>query len=184
MPIMAANTGLTLDQETKIVLLLARGDTREEIQAQMDFHVSKQTISAVKKRNKDNLQLIATKVAEKAAEDAASIKQKANTLIAKRLDKVDDTFEILDKARQDWLDDKITWKEYEKIQRRYKEVSLGELVNVSKEMHAQSNSGDTPPASPKDLAELAAAIASGDEVRITQATFNPKSNTNAEPTNV
>lgn len=156
-------------------MLLARGDTYKQIQAQIERGVTDATISAVKKRNKDNLELIASKLMERAAEDAAGIKQKANTLISKRLDKVDDTFDILDKARQDWIDDKITWKEYEKIMRKFKDVSLGELVTVSKEMHAQSSKGDAPPSSPKDLADIAAAIASGDEVRITQAVFNAKS---------
>lgn len=174
--------GLSIVDETKIVMLLARGDTYEQIQAQVD--VSAPTIGTVKKRNKENLELIKSKLTEQAAEDALGIKHKANKLISKRLDKADSAQQLLEKAQQDFLDDKISYKELADALRRFKEIGITELVTVSKEMHAQSNKADNPPSSPKDLQELAAAIASGDEVRITQATFNPKQANNAQPTDI
>lgn len=168
-----AGKGISIDQETKIVMLLARGDEYKDIMKQVDVSVN--TITKVKRRNKDNLALIAEKVMEKALDDAAASKQKANKIISKRLDRDETNAEVLAKAQQDWIDDKITFKELEAVMRRFKEIGITELVTVSKEMHAQTSKGDDTPSSPKDLATLAAALASGDEVRITQAIFNAKS---------
>lgn len=162
--------------EVKIVALIARGDTQEQISQQIAGGVSKNALTAIKKRNKENLDLIKERLMQRAMDDAEGIKQKANKIISQKLDHADDADVILDKARQDWLDDKITWPEYDKILKRFKPLSVTELVSVSKEMHAQSTDNTKPPASEADLASLAAAIRSGDEIKITQAVFNAKPN--------
>lgn len=168
-------SGLNIDTETRIVALLARGDTYEEIRQQIEGGVSDVAIRAVKKRNKANLEIISQKMLIKATEDAGSIKQKANKIISHKLDNIDTNQLILDKARQDWLNDVIDYKTYEKILRKHHDASLGELVSVSKEMHSQSTAEDRPPADAKDMAALVAAIKSGDETKITQVVFNAKS---------
>jgi transposase len=174
-----AGKGLSIEQETKIVMLLARGDEYKEIMKQVDVSIN--TITKVKNRNKANLALIAEKVMEKTADDAADIKQKANKLISKRLDKADTAQQLLEKAQQDFMDDKITYKEFADALRRIKEIGINELVTVSKEMHNQSSKGDEPPASSKDLATLAAALKSGDTLKITQAVFSTNPQPDAQP---
>lgn len=77
---------LSVAEETKIVALLARGDTRDEIIQALDRPVSKETITAVKKRNQDNLAIIKTKQLEVEASNALAIKQKANDKIKQQLD--------------------------------------------------------------------------------------------------
>lgn len=164
--------------ETKIVALLARGDTYTEIQGQIEGGVSLVTIGAVKKRNKENLMIIAEKMAIKAAEDASSIKLKANKLISARLDVDGLDQEVLDHAKAQYLADEISWATYERIVNKSRAASITELVTVSKEMHHQSAEGDTPPANASDLAALAAAIRSGDSLKITQLVFG---NDNSPP---
>lgn len=164
---------LTIEEETKIVALLARGDTQESIEKEIG--ISQQTVSAVKKRNKENLAIISQKMLAKATEDALSIKQDANAKISHRLKRDDKAAQILDKAYDQYLNEEIDLKQFTEAARRIKELSINELVSVSKAMHDQSTAEEKPPATQSDLAALAMAIRSGDEVKITQAVFNAQS---------
>lgn len=166
----AFNAPLSLETETRIVALLARGDEQKSIA--QETGVNQNTVGRVKLRNKENLEIIKQQLLVKAAEDADSIKQKANTKLSRKLDRDDKVVEIIDKAHEDYLEGEISIKEYSEILRKVKELSVGELVQVSKEMHNQTTAIEKPPATQADLAYLAAAIASGDEVKITQAVFN------------
>lgn len=163
---------ISIEEETKILALLARGDTYEKIREQVDGRVTDVTIRAVKRRNKENLDIIRQKMMEKATDDAMSIKDKANRIISNKLNHIDANLEILNKAREDWLDDKIDYKEFETIHKKYKDVTLNELVTVSKEMHHQAVETEQPKAAPQDLSALVEAIKSGDQVKVTQVLFN------------
>lgn len=156
--------------ETQVVALLARGDKHEDIRVQTG--VSLDGIRLIKIRNKENLAIIKQKTLEKQIENADLIKAKANTKLSKRLDRDDTAEAILAKANKDYLDDTITLKEFTNIMHRVKELSITELVQVSKEMHHQSVETDTPKDSAADMAALIEAIRSGDEVSITKAVFN------------
>lgn len=167
--------GLSIIEETKIVALMARGDNYTEIQKElMDSlgkHVSKVTLSKVRARNKENLALIAQRVMEKEEADALAIKNKANNIIKKKLDSEDKTEAIITKAKADYLDGEITIKEYMEVVKFHRPTGLTELVGVSKEMHNQAGTVPDKPVSSEDMAKLAAAIQSGDEVTLNQMVF-------------
>jgi hypothetical protein len=172
------NTRLTLEEETRIVALLARGDTYKQIQAHMisdlDRSVTEMTISAVKKRNASNLELIKNKFLEKQENDARALKDEANKIIGKRLKREDKATQIRAKAQDQYINGEITLKEYTEILRTNKEVSIGELVSVSKEMHNQSVDDSDKDTSKNDTSALIEAIKSGDEVKLQQIIFNAK----------
>ena len=175
--------GLTIQEETRIVALLARGDTQVEIQREMerDFRgVHLRTIAAVKKRNKENFDIIRARLLEKQEHDAGALKEKANKMISKKLDIEDKKIEIIQKAREDYLNGTIGLKELTEILKRHRETTLTELVSVSKEMHNQSSEDpDSKPGVQKDLSDLVNAIRSGDEVKLQQIVFNSKDEENA-----
>jgi hypothetical protein len=170
--------GLTIQEETRIVALLARGDTHAQIQEQMarEFRgVHMRTIAAVKKRNKENFDIIRARLLEKQEHDASALKEKANKMISKKLDIEDKKLEIIQRAREDYLNGAISLKELTEILKRHRETTLTELVSVSKEMHNQSSEDpDSKPDAQKDLSDLVNAIRSGDEVKLQQIIFNSK----------
>lgn len=160
--------------ETQIVARLARGDKQLDIMAEMGVAIA--TVTAVKKRNKENLAIIKQKTLEKQIENAEAIKQKSNAKLSKRLDRDDEAEKIISKAQSEYLNGDISLKEFSDIMRRVKELSVNELVTISKEMHHQTVETDKPPAAAGDLTDLIAAIKSGDEVSITKAVFNGQRN--------
>ncbi len=177
---------IATSDEVKIVAMIARGDKYKDIQANLQAagsHVGMDTIVAIKKRNKENLAMLKTKLIEIETIDAMEIKQKANSLLKKRLDDSDMQDEIIAKAHQDYLDDKITFKEYIHIVDRLKETTVPELVMVSKEMHNQSKiEPDAPTRNPENLKALAEAIEKGDEMILNQLIFKKgESNATVRP---
>lgn len=162
--------GLSVETETRIVALLARNDTYASIKE--DTGASTHTINTVRLRNKENLEIIKQKMLIHAAKDAMSIKDKANDKIYSKLERDDKLIEILDKSRQDYMDGEISTTEYLEIVRKTTELSVTELVQVSREMHHQAVAEDPAPPTPADMAALVAAIKSGDETKITQVVFN------------
>lgn len=171
---------LTIVEETKVVALLARGDRIQDIIDAFpgrQYKMSNKTVMAVRKRNAESLALLKQQALEKATEDAGSIKEKANKKISRRLDSDEKNRQVLEKAKSDMLDDKITWKEYKEILRAHKDLSIQELVSVSKEMHSQSSKATDDETPKADLAALVAAIKSGEETKITQVLFNARTET-------
>jgi hypothetical protein len=167
---------LTIQQETKIVALLARGDMYQEIIEAFkgERPLTNATISAVKKRNKENLELITQRQLEKEEADALAVKQKANKMIAKKLDQSDQNQETLDKANERYASGKITHKEYLSLTKHLKPVTIPELVSVSREMHTQSSAEPPKQDAHKDLQSLVAAIREGDEVELSKIVFRSK----------
>lgn len=164
---------LSIVDETKIVALLARGDTREAIIAQFpERSLDPRTVTNVKKRNKDNLAILKEAMLQKAQDDAMAIKHKANRKLSKKLDDDDKRLEALSVAHQDFIDGNLTSKEYSLILKSNRELSVTELVSVSKEMHNQSKEDEVAPTPAKDMAALVDAIKSGDEVKLNQIIFN------------
>lgn len=132
---------LSIEEETYIVALLGRGDTRnqivEQVKAKFGRQLSDGTLVAVRKRNKENLEIIKQRWLEKNEADAEAIKHKANKILSKRLDRDEKVNAVVEKARQDYLDKVIEFKEYLEIVRSHKENTISEIVSVSREMHNQ-----------------------------------------------
>jgi len=169
---------LSVSEEVKIVAMLARGDTYANIREQMAEEgrtVTDVTIGRVKNRNSENLSLIKSKLMAIEEADALSIKRKANTLLKKRLEQVQEETEIVNRANKEYLQGDMPHEIYERLMKTMKHTSLPELVSVSKEMHLQSKTeNEIAPPDVKDLQALAQAIESGDEVILNQMIFNKK----------
>lgn len=166
---------LTVIEETRIVALIARGDRFPEIQEQFeasfDKPVSKQTISAVKKRNAENLAVINAKVLAKELADAGAVKVQANRIIKSNLDREEKSAELLSKLSQQYIDGEIDLDKYTEAVKHIKTASLTELVGVSREMHNQTKTEPDAPTSSENLEALRKAIADGDEVTLNQIIF-------------
>lgn len=167
---------LSIAEETRIVALLASGSTYETIKAEFKGirNLSDPTIAKVKKRNKENLDMIAERMLQRQEQDAASIKQKANKLIAKRLDQSDEFQDLLNATLDDFKSGKIDYKTYQDKIKAFRTLSVSELVSVSREMHTQSGTEPAKETPHKDLQALVAAIRSGDEVRLSEMVFKSK----------
>lgn len=165
-------------EETTIVALLARGETQATITTYMakefDRHVASSTVALVKKRNKDNLEMLKQKVTEKNYVDALNIKNKANDRLSERLDADTKATKLFDSLHQKFEDGDITFQEYQnglKLIPKSFFVSTGELVAVSKEMNTQSRGEESPPTQSIDPAQLAKAIQEGDTLTLNQLVF-------------
>lgn len=172
-------SGINAELETKIVALVARGDTYDEIIKEAGY-VSRITFTRIRKRNKENIKLIKLQMQFKVAGDVAAINEQANTKISERLQRDTLLSKVLSKAHKDYIDGKINFNDYKYVLQSNKELSMTDLINVSKEMHSQkgdegdgSGSGSR---NPEDIAALVAAIKSGDQVKITQVAFGDSSN--------
>ena len=174
---------LTTAEETKIVMLLARGDTYPQIQEEMKpiRHVNEVTIGRVKKRNQENLELIRERLLKREEEDALSIKRKANKLIANKLDRAETEDEKADKIREDHRNGKIDKAEYDRRMRTTQHTSLPELVTVSREMHSQSQTQPPAETPQKDLEALIQAINSRDQVEIVKTIFKAQDDISEKP---
>lgn len=173
----APNKGMQLSvtQETKIVGLLARGDTMANIKRlfvdEEGRDVDMKTIMRVKGKYRDQLDRLKEQTIKKQIADAQAIRDQANSSIKDQLDNNDLANRILTRAGKQYLNDEITVLQYQELVKRIKTAGLSELVNVSKEMHAQAGAvaGAGPP--PEDLAAMREALQAGDEVRLTQIMF-------------
>lgn len=182
---MGTGAPLTITEETKVIALLARGDSYSQIrrtfEAENGRTLNSHTIMDVRKRNAVTLQAIKDKTLAKQEADAEAIKTKANSIIKKQLDSADMAVEILAKAGEQYLNDEIGFKEYGEIIKHIKHASLPELVTVSKEMHAQSAGPPLGGSNPEDLAAIRTALESGDEVSLTKLMFKKNGGDGGQP---
>lgn len=177
---------LTTAEEVKMVAMLARGDTQETIRKNMrEFgraNVSNNTIVAVRKRNRENIEMLKDKLMAIEEADALSIKRKSNEIIKKRLHQVEQEDEIVAKANKEMIEGDMPHEIYERLMRTMKPTTLQELVAVSKEMHQQARLEpvEAPKSNTNNMEALAKAIEAGDEVILNQMIVNKSESTNAE----
>lgn len=167
------NTPLTPVEETRLVAMIVRGDSYEELKVAIPGRtLSDHTISNLKKRNKENIEVLQQAMAAQEAEDALHIKRKANNLLSKRLDNAEHADTVIIKAQEDYAAGEITFKDYKALVAKHRGITVSELVSVSKEMHNQTITEEAAPAAvAKDMKLLADAIQSGDEVVLNQIIF-------------
>lgn len=176
---------LTPQQETKIVALIARGDSygkiREQIKKEDGIAISAMGVSNVKKRNSEALSYIQQKMIDHETNKATSILNKARDLIEKKLDKADDE-SIPDELQRAYDDGEIDTKQF--LDRKasvinQRRLSVGELNMVAKEAFNQSQIESGKPTSITNSPEIAKerlqgllkAINSGDPEAIAKAVF-------------
>lgn len=172
--------------ETRVVAYLARGETFENIKRLIkettDKTIANPSIVKIKQRNAENLNILRTKVMDIEEANALDLKGMANKILKSKLGNAEKEAELKAKLHDDYLEGVIDAKEYAETLKRIGNVSIPELVVVSKEMHQQSKKDDgVAPQANKNLQALADAIKNGDELVLNQMIFNPKKDDSAPP---
>jgi hypothetical protein len=169
---------LSVEEETKIIALLARGDSKAEIQAALaetGRPLSVGAIAAVKKRNIETFMRLKAIRIDREVSKAIAIRDQANRVLESELDGIERQSAILARAGQQYIDGDITLEQYIAIRKTIKRPSLSELTSVSKEMNMQGSDAPAVNTNPEADAAIRAAIEAGDEVTLTQLIFKKAS---------
>lgn len=169
--------------ETKIVALIARGDTYQSIKERLakdGVEISISQISNIKDRNLDSLEYIKNSLVKHETTNATRIMGKARQLVEDKLDAAMGNDKIRSDALRALLEGDIEKDEYESIMRETgSQIALKDLVTTSKEFFNQSqieagkptSITENPTQAKENLKRLLEAINSGDEQRIVEAIF-------------
>jgi len=137
----ATRTRLTLDQRLRTLAYIARGDTMSQVAAHLleDFNVtiSESRLYQIKKNNIETIQKIQERLADSAAADADALMRQARVGLAKKLQKADRDSNELEKLDQQYRDGDIDKSEYQRKKSGLLNLSVTELINIGKGMHAQ-----------------------------------------------
>lgn len=171
--------------ETKIVALLARGDTLQQVKdflADQGTELSISGIQAVKNRNTEALSYVKNKLMEHNTSNSARILDKARKQLEQKLDNSDKSQIEIDKLQEMYNDGEIDAKELlrrsDEVRRRYN-INVKDLTTISKEMFNQSqveagkptSITENPAQQKENLRTLLDAINKGDEAAIANAIF-------------
>ena len=191
----ATRTRLTMDQKLRALAYIARGDTMSQVAAHMleDFQVTitESALYKIKKDNLETIQKIQDRLADSAAADADALMKSSRVALARRLQRdVRDGAE-LEQLDAQYRDGEIDKSEYQRRKSGLMQLSVNELVNISRSMHAQvikvpgGGAPELPPgpggpaqplpagsATPAQLEALLKAIQSGNHVEIQRIVFN------------
>lgn len=188
----STRTRLTMDQKLRAIAYIARGDTMSQVAAHMleDFQVSI-TESALYKIKKDNLgtiQKIQDRLADSAAADADAILRQSRVALAKKMRQADRDGAELEQLDQQYRDGEMSKEQYQQKKAGLIQLSISELTNISRTMHAQtvklpqalelpagSGPAQTLPSGSATAAQLEAllkAIQSGNHVEMQRIIFN------------
>lgn len=170
---------LNPQQELEIVARIARGDKYAEIAE--DYSCSLTTIGEVKKRNPKALAIIQSRMVEHEAHEAIQIKKKANSILRRKLDRIEKDEDRAEQLYQSYMNGHLSLDEYERASRRLAKTTLTELTAVSKEMNSQAKEdGEGGNANPAEtqahLQAIMAALEKGDTVTLQQLVLTPKGN--------
>lgn len=172
--------------ETRVVAMIARGDTYETIAQTLEGEGSPlaiSTISAIKKRNAEALAYMKRVMLEEQTTQSGKLLAKSRTLIERKLDRALRVDEELKELINELHDGVIDPKEYSMRSAGIlgHELTITELNSVTKEAFNQSQIeqgkptaiSNNPQQAREDLGHLLDAIKTGDEVRLQQIVFNP-----------
>lgn len=174
---------LDTQAETKVVALLARGDSYQNIVNQLaeeGINVTPQAIAKVKERNTEALNYMKERMIDHAATRSQRILEKARNLVENRLDEALDKEKIRSDALRAYVSGEIEEDEYKAILNNTgSQISLKDLITASKEFFNQSqieagkptSITENPQQAKENLNRLLSAINSGDEKAIAEAIF-------------
>lgn len=171
--------------ETKIVALMARGDSHSQIQEAMQREgktIAISTLTDIKKRNSEALSYIQGKMIEHETSKTARILDKTRAMIDKKLDAAENLDETIAALRDKLESGEIDEHEHNLLFNKAlkdADISVKDLTTVSKEMFTQSqieagkptSITENPDQAKKNLTKLLAAINSGKEEDIVKAIF-------------
>lgn len=177
---MSELTHVRPQDEMQILALIARGDmTFEKIGEK--FGVAQSTVSYIKKNNPDTLQILKDQLTNHRISQAATILDKANKAIEKKLDESDSYEDKLAEIDDQWREGVIDDDERNAKLRALQKLTVAELTAISREMHSQTKT-DGPDKSPmmnpgdakEYLIELAKGLEDGDEIALERMIFRKK----------
>lgn len=172
--------------EKKIVRLMALGKTQDDIlkkiKKENKVELAKKTLTDIKKRNYEALEEQQRAIIRREAATAAGIHGKTNSMLYKRLEKAEEDTDTLWDLEQQYRNGDINDEEFYRQVSRLRDVSIEQLLKVSKEMYAQSGAsaepgvnsgGDIDPSQAKDLVN---ALQNSDAVELQRIVFSPQQN--------
>lgn len=154
---------------------------------EFDVTITESALSQLKKTHADTITKMQDSLSESAAEDADAILKKTRRILSVRLDRAQRDESALAEVDRDYREGKIKNPEdYRRKKAGYLKISIAELTNISKTMHAQTVKvpelppGVTPGAlpagggaqNPAQLEALLNAIKDGNHVEIQRIVFN------------
>jgi len=190
----ATRTRLTMDQKLRAIAYIARGDTMSQVAAHLleDFQVeiTESALYKIKKDNAETIQKIQERLADSAAADADALLKSSRVALAKKMQRADRDGNELELLDQQYRAGEIDKSEYQRKKAGLLSLSVSELVNISRTMHAQIIKQPGAPALPEGpgtpahqplpagastparLESLLKAIQSGNHVEIQRIVFN------------
>ena len=175
-----ATNRLPNDIRMFIVKHLAAGEGRnaivELVQKEFKRKIHPMTVYNISKRQANDVAIVKNQIVKDTATSAVALKNKANNLIARKLDLVEADMDKVQKAREDYQRGFITKHEFDTLMSTYEKATLYELASISKEASAQAKAEDPNEPTAQDAAALAMmleAIRSGNPVNIIHAVNSP-----------
>lgn len=171
--------------ETRIVALIARGDSYTTIQKELEkdgISISTSGLSEIKKRNQEALSYIQHKLNEHQVSKTTKILDKARNMIEQQLDEANGNIPVLEELAELRANGDIDDAEFARLSMSAvtsRRISIKDLTTVSKEMFNQSQieSGkptsitESPEQAKKNLQTLLEAINNKDEASMLKAIF-------------
>lgn len=185
---------LTTPQRMKVLALIARGDTYEQIsqilKKEDGKEISAPSISHIKKTHSDTLEKMRGMIVQQETAEVAEILVRSRRMTNRKLARAERDETELDKLNNEYRQGNISTKDYENKKRTLLDLSINQLVQVSKEMHSQILKPEDSPAgseagekgarsnfNPDLVQTITEAIKKGDTVKLQQVILNDKSNT-------
>lgn len=183
-----------MDQKLRALAYIARGDTMSQVAAHLleDFQVSitESALYKIKKDNLETIQKIQDRLADSAVADADAILKQSRVALAKKMQRADRDGNELEQLDQQYRDGEIDKSQYQRRKAGLIQLSVSELVNISRTMHAQvikvPGVPELPPgpggaaqplpagsSTPAQLEALLKAIQAGNTVEIQRLIFTP-----------
>lgn len=193
-----------MDQKLRALAYIARGDTMSQVAAHLleDFQVSitESALYKIKKDNLETIQKIQDRLADSAVADADAILKQSRVALAKKMQRADRDGNELEQLDQQYRDNEIDKATYQRRKAGLIQLSVSELVNISRTMHAQvikvPGAPELPPgagpaqplpagsSTPAQLEALLKAIQAGNTVEIQRLIFTPGAARNDQPVTV
>lgn len=177
-------------QKMKVLAMLARGERYATIQSILkkdhDIDYSINSIRLLKKNHAETIAEMEAMIIEREASEAEQIRVRALASVSRKLDRASKDESELAELDRAYRDGELEIAEYKRRKKGLLDLSVTELLSVSKEMYAQTGKGKNASiapgspagggegiANPQTLEVLMDAIKRGDTVTLQQMVINP-----------
>lgn len=179
-----SKTSIDAATETRIVAMIARGDTYEAIRRVLKdegITIALSTISDVKKRNTDALKYMQDALVQHETNQSTKLLSKSRQLLERKLNRALHQDEEMADLKEQYVEGEIDQGQFNVLMERAlkSELTVAELTSLTKEMFNQSqveqgkptSITENPAQAKENLKTLLEAINSKDDKAIVQAIF-------------